>query len=73
MHPTDPNSIMVGGFNGYLKIYDLRNMQNGPTGSHGIADGGLWRITGKAIDSDFYIAVATCSENAFLVLDSECR
>ena len=78
-HPQDPNIVVVGGFNGKLKYYDIR--QFGTTSkpsvvneSNKLIDGGLWRVVPKNIDGRGYFAIATCSENSFLVVDAaDCR
>ena len=69
-YPGQPDLLVVGGFNGEMRIYDKRNLKETPVNTVKVADGGLWRISPKRFkNSGVRFAVATCSENAFLVLD----
>ena len=78
-HPLDDNIVVVGGFNGILKLYDQRMLGEATTTqplqeSRRIVDGGLWRVVPKKIGGKGYFAMATCSENCFIVVDaSDCR
>ena len=68
---VNPDLVHVGGFNSKIKLYDIRNLRSQIKESDDLG-GGIWRISGKLINGDEHIAVATCSGNQFKILDSEC-
>ena len=71
-YPGKEDYLVVGGFNGELKIFDRRNLTSKPLHAVKVIDGGLWRIAPKRFKSGSVLfAIATCSENCFLVLDDQ--
>lgn len=71
-YPGKPECLVVGGFNGELQIFDERMLTAKPLQTVKVADGGLWRVVPKRFASGAVMfAVATCSENCFLVLDDQ--
>jgi len=69
-YPGQEHSLVVGGFNGELQVFDARKLTAGPLRTAKVADGGLWRIAAKRFGpACVKFAIATCSENRFVVLD----
>ena len=69
---TDPNLVHVGGFDSTIKLFDIRKLRTVVKESKDLG-GGVWRMTGKVIDGEEYIAIATCSGNQFKILNTNCK
>ncbi|XP_039007780.1 diphthine methyltransferase homolog [Hibiscus syriacus] len=65
--PTDPNTILTGSFDEYLRVWDLRSISRPVNEASVCLGGGVWRIKHHPFVSG--LVLATCMHNGLAIVE----
>ena len=69
----NPFEVLIGDFGGYIKKLDMRNPDKFLSQNKKPLSGGIWRVSSKVVKGCEYHAIALCSGDEIVVLNSDCN